>query len=128
MNDKFQELEVSFYDKKSESLFAHMPSIGKHHGLLRVKGRINSIIFAYSYSNNKGYLVYRNGRYRLYVYRSEHDMILDWKKLRGIESRVETAPRDDDQEYLADLMSETIQKEIDAEIIASIRSMPIRLI
>lgn len=127
MNDKFQELEVSFYDKKSESLFAHMPSIGEHHGLLRVKGRINSIIFEYSYSN-EGYLVYRNGRYRLYVYRSEHDMILDWKKLRGIEYHVKTSPRDDDHEYLADLMSETIQKEIDAEVIASIRSMPIRLI
>ena len=127
MNDKL-ELEVSFYDKKSESLFAHMPSIGEHHGLLRVKGRINSIIFAYSYPNNKGYLVYRNGRYKLYVYRSEHDMILDWKKLRGIESHVETSPRDDDHEYLADLMSETIQKEIEAEVIASIRSMPIRLI
>jgi hypothetical protein len=55
-------------------------------------------------------------------------MILDWKKLRGIESHVETAPRDDDQKYLADLMSETIQKKIDAEVIASIRSMPIRLI
>ena len=127
MNDKL-ELEVSFYDKKSESLFAHMPSIGKHHGLLRVKGRINSIIFAYSYSN-EGHLIYRNGRYRLYVYRSEHDMILDWKKLRGFWKIMDmAAPRDDDQEYLADLMSETIQKEIDAEIIASIRSMPIRLI
>lgn len=118
MNDK-QELEVSFYDKKSESLFAYMPSIGEHHYLLRVKGRINSIIFEYSYSN-EGHLIYRNGRYRLYVYRSEHDMILNWKKLRGIESHVKTAPRDD-QEYLADLMAETIQKEIDAEVIATIR-------
>lgn len=102
------------------SLLADVPEIA-------IQGSSRVCIFKSEIASSSC-LVYFHGippQYRLELYDNLKELEKRWTELRG--SHVKTAERDD-HEYLADLMAETIQKEIDAEVISSIRSMPIRLI